>query len=222
MIRAGKITGESVGSEPRVRRITGRQQHRENVDSSTPEYYRRSVILPFLDHLITDMKARFNSTATAASQVLSLVPKVLVEQEDPTAKIAQLGEIYAADLLNPTTLSTDIRKWRRKWDSTVSCPTCLLLPCSSAIPMSSPTSIPCSNLPARSSYISATENECSHSALKHLKQYLRSTMGADRLSSLALMQIHCFSSVDFEEVVSSFARQHPRRMYLSNPVADSY
>ena len=106
-----------------MRRITGRQQHRENVDSSTPEeYYRRSVILPFLDYLITDMKARFNSTATAASQALSLLPEVLVEQEDPTTKIAQLGEIYAADLPNPTTLSTDIRKWRRKWDSTVPLP----------------------------------------------------------------------------------------------------
>ena len=118
-----RLLGESMGSEPRVRRITGRQQHRENVDSSTPEeYYCRSVILPFLDHLITDMKARFNGTATAASQVLSLVPEVVVEQEDPTTKIAQLGEIYAADLPNLTTLSTDIRKWRRKWDSTVPLP----------------------------------------------------------------------------------------------------
>ena len=83
--------GEFVGSEPRVQRITGPQQHRENVKSLTPEeYYRRSVILPFLNHLITDMKARFNSTATAASKVLSLVPEILVEQEDPLAKIAQL------------------------------------------------------------------------------------------------------------------------------------
>ena len=44
-----RLLGEFVGSEPRVRRITGRQQHRENVESSTPEeYYHRSVILPSL------------------------------------------------------------------------------------------------------------------------------------------------------------------------------
>ena len=166
------LLGESVGSEPRVWWITGRQQHRENVDSSTPEeYYRRSVILPFLDHLITDMKARFNSTATAASQRLSLVPEVLVEQEDPTTKIAQLGEIYAADLPNPTTLSTDIRKWRRKWDSTVPLPNTPI----AVLQQCDPDVFPNINTLLKLACmlpVSATENERSHSALKHLKQYL--------------------------------------------------
>ena len=165
------------------------------------------------------MKARFNSTATAASQVLSLVPEVLVEQEDPTTKIAQLGEIYAADLPNPTTLSTDIRKWRRKWDSTVPLPNTPIAALQQCDPDVFPNIHTLLKL-ACTLPVSAAENECNHSALKHLKQYLRSTMEADCLSSLAL-QIHCSSPVEFEEVVSSFAGQQPLRMYLSNPVADS-
>ena len=159
-----------MGSEPRVRRITSRQQHRENVECSTPEeYYRPSVILPFLDHLIMDMKARFNSTATAASLVLSLVSEVLVEKEDPIAKIAQLREIYVADLPNPTTLSTDIRKWCRKCDSTVPFHNTSIAALQQCDPDVFPNIHTLLKL-ARTLPVSAAENERSHSALKHLKQ----------------------------------------------------
>ena len=41
-------------------RISSRQVHRVNVTADSPEtYYRRSVMIPFLDHIMTQLQARF-------------------------------------------------------------------------------------------------------------------------------------------------------------------
>ena len=45
---------------------------------------------------------------------------------------------------------------------------------------------------------------------------MRSTMGQDRFSGLALMNIHKDITVDIEEILQNFAAKHPRRMKLSN------
>lgn len=68
--------------------------------------------------------------------------------------------------------------------------------------------------------VSFAETERCNSSLKRLKTYFRSTMGADPLSSLALMQVHRTVSVDFEKVVSVFAEKHPRRIALRDPLFD--
>ena len=49
---------------------------------------------------------------------------------------------------------------------------------------------------------------------KELKSYLRSTMGQERLSSLALTFIHRNVQVDVDAVVKEFARKQPRRIIL--------
>ena len=47
--------------------------------------------------------------------------------------------------------------------------------------------------------VSSASAERSFSALKRLKIYLRSTMGADRLCGLSLMHIHRRRKIDFEK-----------------------
>jgi len=39
-------------------------------------------------------------------------------------------------------------------------------------------------------------------------------MGQERLSSVALMHIHCQVKIDLDEVVNLFATKHPRRLEL--------
>ena len=53
-----------------------------------------------------------------------------------------------------------------------------------------------------------------------LKTALRSTMGQERLNSLLLLFIHKNISLDYEAIINSFASKHPRRMLLSNPLAE--
>ena len=52
------------------------------------------------------------------------------------------------------------------------------------------------------------------SVLRRLKTYLRSTMGQERLSGLALIHIQYGMELDLEEIINIFARKHSRRMEL--------
>ena len=67
-----------------------------------------------------------------------------------------------------------------------------------------------------------TSCECEHSisVLRRLKTYLRSSMGQERLSGLALMHIHYGMELDLDEIINIFARKHPRRMVLSDILCD--
>ena len=58
--------------------------------------------------------------------------------------------------------------------------------------------------------------ERSISGLRRLKTYLRSTMGQTRLNGLALLHFHYPMEIDYEEVISVFARKHSRKMELIN------
>ncbi len=45
------------------------------------EYYRHSLCIPLLDHMITDMDSRFSTLAKGSTSLLSLVPAVLCKQK---------------------------------------------------------------------------------------------------------------------------------------------
>lgn len=66
------------------------------------------------------------------------------------------------------------------------------------------------------------EVERCFSSLRRLKTYLRSTMGEDRLTGLALMHIHQHITIEnhIDEIVNDFATMHPRRMRLANIFED--
>ena len=53
------------------------------------------------------------------------------------------------------------------------------------------------------------------SGLRRLKTYLRTTMGQERLSRLALLpHTHYVTSVDVEQVIKVFMRKNPRRIIM--------
>lgn len=64
--------------------------------------------------------------------------------------------------------------------------------------------------------ITSAVAERSFSRLKQIKSYLRSTMGEDRLSGLALLSIEreLATEVDYNKVIDYFARMKPRRKRL--------
>ena len=64
--------------------------------------------------------------------------------------------------------------------------------------------------------VTTAECERSVSVLRRLKTYLRSSMGQERLSSLALLHINQSMTIDFDAVINSFSRKHPRRMILKD------
>ena len=50
---------------------------------------------------------------------------------------------------------------------------------------------------------------------------MRSTMGQDRLSDLALMHVKYSLPIELDEVVNLFAMKHPRKMLLLDILGDS-
>ena len=59
------------------------------------------------------------------------------------------------------------------------------------------------------------ECERSVSALRRLKDYMRTTMTQDGLNGLALLHVHYELEVDTEAVLDIFVRKHPRRLTLT-------
>ena len=62
--------------------------------------------------------------------------------------------------------------------------------------------------------VTSCENERANSTLKNIKSFLRSSMGQERLSSLALMHIHRSMSIDLNDVVERFKLKCNRRIAL--------
>ena len=74
--------GESEGStEERPRTVNGRQMQRCNIlAESTTEYFKRSLTIPFLDYLLSEMKERFSVTnRQAVTSILSLLPQIAIK-----------------------------------------------------------------------------------------------------------------------------------------------
>ena len=71
--------------------------------------------------------------------------------------------------------------------------------------------------------LAVTSCECERSIdrLRCLKTYLRNTMKEDRLNGLAMLYIHRDIPCKAEDVVYEFARRHPRRMQLINPLCST-
>lgn len=61
--------------------------------------------------------------------------------------------------------------------------------------------------------VSNCSTEKSFSALKRIKNYLRSTMSSDGLNSLAVLAIESLitSKLEFSEIIKTFAEQQARR-----------
>jgi len=68
--------------------------------------------------------------------------------------------------------------------------------------------------------VTSADNEKANSTLKLVKGYLRTTMTAERLSGMALMNIHYEKPINYDAVVQLFAERYPRRMILVDSVFD--
>jgi hypothetical protein len=208
------------GTTPSLPRICGRQRHRPNTPASTPsEYFRRTITVPMLDHLLAELDRWFSSHQITALQGLYLVPSVLVTKDLPTVSktIVEAGEFYAVDLPNVSSLKSEVHNWYTKWKTEEKDHGSSALPSlSSALPRISGfypniralVTVLCT-LP-----VTSCSAERSFSGLKRIKTGLRSSMVNERLSSLALLHMHQDIPVNIEDIIDEFSRRHPRRIQL--------
>ena len=68
------------------------------------------------------------------------------------------------------------------------------------------------------SLIGSCEAERSFSVIRPLESHLRSTMGEERLASLALMTMHYDScrQLETETIIQRFVKAHPRKLFCNS------
>ena len=194
-------------------RVSKRQQHRSNVPADTPEeYMQRSVLIPFLDHLIMDMNSRFEKHVEKASKIEGLLPTKL-SPETTFDSIREAVELYSSDLPDPEVVDEEFSRWKSKWTAVlVSERPASLQDCLKAC---SPDRFPnlftllklFAVLP-----LSSASCERSASSLRRLNTYLRCSQTEERLTSLALIHADSTTDVDAKQVCKLFVEKHPRRL----------
>ena len=206
---------EEVGTEkPSIPRRCNRQTQRSNVEAEVPEvYYRRSLTIPFLDHLLHELEDRFSSNAKVATLGLCLVPSIISKRENWQTNVKELASLYQTDLPAPLSLQTELQCWKHKFmcfepDQLPDSPILALNECDNRLfPNISMLLRILSTIP-----VTSCEAERTFSALRRIKPFLWTTMTEDRLSGLALLHIHRNISIDLDNAVDHFARKHPRKL----------
>ena len=216
-----------VGTVPSTPRRCGRQTHRSNVPADTPcEYYRRTISIPVLDHLVAELKTRFDNHQKTALLGLSLVPSLFVQsKDDPFSRVHKLAKQYECDLPSPECLDSELHSWMIKWQQHTkehglsSLPSSLILTLKHASSMFP--NIRCLIQLLCTLPVTTCSAERSFSDLKRIETPLRSTMTNTRLTGLALLNVHRDIPIDIPKAIDEFARLYPRQLKMVDFLDDS-
>ena len=219
MLKMATVAGRPELSVPRTCR---RQTQRSNVPAETPkDYWRRSVFLPFLDHLLTELSSRFSAMTKAAVGGLRLLPEKAKTMDVERVR-ADLLQAYEVDLPEAEHLDAELRVWKTKWSSV---PSEIKVPSTVEDTLKSvsgqellfPNVLQVLKLLLVTPVTTASV-ERANSALGFVKSDHRSTMSEGRLNALLRLYVHKDIHLDFEEVVTAYGQKHPRRMLLGRPL----
>ena len=151
---------------------------------------------------------------------MTLVPSVMMDQTITVSSVGDLLEYYGEDLPSSSSLETELHLWKCKWSlSSQQLPNTP----ADALQLASYNMFPNIHKIFRlvcTIPVTSCECERSVSVLRRLKTYLRSSMGQERLSGLALMHVHYGMELNLEEIIDIFARKHPRRIMLADILRD--
>jgi hypothetical protein len=210
-----KGIAQTLSTEVTVPRQAARQTHRDNHPATNPEqFFKTSVAIPFLDHLMSELKDRFKN-ADIARDGLSLVPATFAHNQNQLGQVPRglvcLTDLWEADLPDSTCVAAEYHKWVCKWrrmaGDGVDLPSSVmtsLQECSADFFPNLHTLLRLiCTLP-----VTTAECERTISHIRTLKSYLRSTMGQERLNGLALLKIHWAVPVNHEDAVDGFARRN--------------
>lgn len=190
-----------------------KQIQRSSINS--PEYYKRAVLIPYLDGIISDLTDRFSPHSEAACKISALIPSHIkthcfsdfvdsVRFYQPIAKYSELDVKAEYDRW--------VFHWKNDTKTLPTCPAQALRACDPKL------------FPALHDYLtifcclpstSATA-ERMFSSLKYLKSYLRSTTSDDRLNGLARIFVHRKTSaeINIDRVIDLFAAKKRRLDFL--------
>ena len=88
---------------------------RASIPASNPsEYFRRTIIVSSLDHLLSELDKAFSSHK---KKLIFKVYTLYHQCWQVSSEVMKVGELYAVDLTNVSSLSGEIHNWYTKWKS---------------------------------------------------------------------------------------------------------
>lgn len=220
-----KTTAEKLCVELKMPRIANKQRNRENHEATTVlEYYRRSMYIPLLDHVIADLQARFSKENLMCYDINLLLPTLITsdtnnERKEFHDRIQKVIGHYKDLLPNGTEAVADgeVGMWRAKWlreaeegnkipqnviDVLKTCDEDIYPTVRNLLRI-------LVTLP-----VSVASAERSFSSLNLVKSWLRTRMVQDRLNGLCLLYIHRDIEVNADTVLERYAKGGKRRLQL--------
>ena len=192
------MVASSVGIEESIPRLASRQRQTtsDGTQLSICAYYRVSLTIPLLDHLVSQLDSRFN--VESSSKIVQLMQLLLAEVctlssiSDLTYALRCIIDYYDSDLSSRISIEPEIERWVHKWslepEAAKECDTP-----EKALRLCDPDFFPNVRTMFKvmaTLLVTSCECERSISLLKHVKTSLRSSMGQDRLNGLALLYYH--------------------------------
>ncbi len=193
-------------------RQAAKQRNRSNVPAdSAKDYYRISIYIPFIEHILQDMDTRFASHYAAVLKLSALIPKFTANYTFDD--LVPALELYGCFVAEKEIVCAEFVLWQTRWKEITTTPA------------------PATAIDARlacdadlfpnihilltifaTTPVTTASAERTFSTLKRLKTHLRSTMGEQRLTGLALLHIHEDIAVDVNAVIDKFAASGNRRI----------
>ena len=200
-------------------RYASRQTCRDNPPSETvSEYFKRSLTIPFVDHLGFQINFRFSEESLVSYSGLYIVPyKMLSAKSMWKENFFKCFNFYILDMPSPSSIQAEMDLWENHWKS-----------CSSKL-LTIPSHISeVLKLPITKGFVNiyvalrilatlpVTTCECerSFSAMRHLKKWTQSTMGQTRLNGIGSLFFHRNINIPNDKVIDRFAEKHGRRINL--------
>lgn len=113
LLNEAKEIANELGVELTVPRITARQKHRSNHPAETAtDYWKRALLIPYLDSLITSLNTRFSESNAPAYSLLLLHPANMLNISVEDLKVRLKDCITFYRLKN---LDSEIDLWHKIW-----------------------------------------------------------------------------------------------------------
>lgn len=207
--KAEKI-GEEFEIIPRIPRLAGRQRHRLNHPIHDPsEYWRVSLYLMFFNHLVTEISTRVikNEGRFTAE---NLIPSKLQTLDELNANA--IFDVFSNDIGDRQVFLDEVARWKARWSMAVCQGPQHLLDTLNATNKDLYPNIFTILTVLLTMPVSSASSERSFSAMRRIKNYLRATMGDERLSNLSMMHIHRSRHVAISTIIDRFAANKNRRI----------
>ncbi|KAL5496899.1 hypothetical protein EMCRGX_G013272 [Ephydatia muelleri] len=95
-------------------RQVARQRNRVNVEScSDQEYFKRAIYYPFLDHILSELRSRFNKHSRIIAHLWSLIPRFISSYSFSDLQPAL--DMYGQFLESEQAVKGEYDLWKKRW-----------------------------------------------------------------------------------------------------------